>query len=84
MTKDEFIIKYGNRKVKFSGYYKYTFNYVAQTDDGLKITVSVGGNGDDIYRHEVFPDKEEFIHDLYPYSGQVNKDGVRVDEFYDY
>jgi hypothetical protein len=84
MTKDEFIIKYGSTKVKFSSYYKYTFSYAALTEDGLKITVGIGGNSDEIYRQEVMPDKEEYINDLDPYCGYVFKDNVQLEGFYDY
>jgi len=33
ITKEEFMNKYGNIKVKFNTYYKYTFNYKAELDN---------------------------------------------------
>jgi len=85
MTKKEFIEKYGNVKVKFSTYYKYTFTYVGELPNGGKISVDCGGNADDIYRYEVVPDMEESVSSIDPYCGTAyDKDGNVVDEFYDY
>lgn len=85
MTEEEFIEKYGDVKVKFSSYWKYTFNYTGSLPDGCKISVGYGGNADDIYRYEVVPDHEETVSSIYPYFGRVrDKDGKVIDEFYDY
>jgi hypothetical protein len=44
-----------------------------------------GANADDIYRFEVGADCEEIINSLEPYAGTAyDKDGKKVDEFYDY
>lgn len=84
MTQNEFLEKYGNVLVTFSSYYKYSFTYKGTLEDGSYIEVRVGGNSDDIYRFEVFADKEKTIDDLYPYSGQVFKDGKEIEEFFEY
>ena len=85
MTKEEFIEKYGEVKVKFSSYYKYTFNYIGTLPDGNVISVDCGGNADDIYRYEVVPDMEETISSIDPYAGSVrDKDYKVIDQFYDY
>ena len=85
MTREEFIEKYGDVKVKFSYYYKYTFNYTGSLPDGGKISVGFGGNSDDIYRCDVVPDREESVSFIYPYTGRViDKNGQVIDEFYDY
>jgi hypothetical protein len=84
MTKEEFIEKYGNILVKFTGYYKYTFTFGAELEDGSRLSVGYGGNADAIYRYEVSPDSQDLVQDIYPYEGSVHKDGVEVDSFYDY
>jgi hypothetical protein len=85
MTKKEFIEKYGNVKVKFSTYYKYTFTYVGELPNGGKISVGYGGNYDDIYRYDVSADYEETVNSIEPYCGTAyDKDGNVVDDFYDY
>jgi hypothetical protein len=83
MTKDEFITKYRDVKVTFASYYKYTFNFIATLPNGDKLVVSAGGDADDIYRWEVTTDPEPVIL-LDPYCGSVVRDGVTVEEFYDY
>jgi hypothetical protein len=85
MTKEEFIEKYGEVKVKFSSYYKYTFNYIGTLPDGNVISVDCGGNADYIYRYEVVPDMEESVSSIDPYAGRVrDKDYKVTDQFYDY
>ena len=85
MTRKEFYEKYGDVKVKYSSYYKYTFTYTGTLPDGGRISVDYGANADDIYRFEVGADCEEIINSLEPYAGTAyGKDGKLVDEFYDY
>ncbi len=87
MEKKEFIEKYGDVKVKFSSYYKYTFSFTGTLPNGDTIQVGVGGNADDIYKMEVGGDCEETIKSLDPVSGDVyHKDvkGPSYDSFYDY
>jgi hypothetical protein len=85
MTKDEFYEKYGDVKVKFSDYYKYTFTYTGNLPDGGRISVEYGGNADQIYRHDVGADCEETVSSIEPYAGHVyDKDGKEVEGFYDY
>ena len=85
MTSEEFYEKYGDVKVKFSGYYKYTFTYTGKLPDGVEIVVGYGGNADDIYRHNVGANCEETVSSIEPYCGTTyGKDGRVVDEFYNY
>lgn len=85
MTRKEFYEKYGEVKVKFSDYYKYTFTYTGELPDGGRISVGYGGNADQIYRHEVSADCEETMGSIGPYCGTAyDADGKVVDEFYDY
>jgi hypothetical protein len=85
MTRNEFYEKYGDVKVKFSGYYKYTFTYTGNLPDGGRISVDYGGNADQIYRHDVIADCKKTVYSLRPYAGSAyDKDGKEVDQFYDY
>jgi hypothetical protein len=85
MTKDDFMAKYGDVEVTFSSYYKYTFMYEAVLDNGHTLTVSIGGNADDIYRMDVANNETLSLYSLDPYAGEVTgSDGKIVDEFYDY
>jgi len=68
--------KYGNVKLKFSGYYKYSFSFTGKTDDGEEIYASIGGNADDIYRLPI--SSEETINSLEPNYIKVSKDGEKI------
>lgn len=50
ITHDEFIEKYADVRMTFSSYYKYEFTYIGQTDDGVKVSVTYGGDANQIYR----------------------------------
>ena len=50
ITHDEFIEKYADVRMTFSNYYKYGFTYVGQTDDGVNVSVTYGGETGQIYR----------------------------------
>ena len=83
MTKDEFYEKYGQVKVKFSSYYKYTFTFEGTLNDGGRIVIDVGGSSGEIYRFEVCAGLEETISSLEPYSGVVfSEDKREVESFY--
>ena len=85
MTRAEFYEKYGNVRVKFSSYYKYTFTYEATLPDGNRLTCGYGGNHDDIYRHDVSADWGETVGSLQPYKGSVyDWIGYEIESFYDY
>lgn len=84
MTKEEFIVKYGEVLVTFSSYYKFTFTYSGTLPDGKRLSVDVGGNSDDIYRDSVTAGQSVKIAHLYPYSGSVYDGTTEVESFYDY
>ena len=78
MTVKEFIAKYGDVKVKFNYYYKYTFTYAGTCENGNTIYVDVGGNSEDIYKLNVGT-KEVAIKNLGINYGIVSKDGVTLE-----
>lgn len=84
ITKDQFIEKYGDVLVEFSNYYKFTFTYIATLPDGASITVDMGGDSAEIYRHEVVPNLKTPIRSLDPYSGFVCMNGEMIESFYDF
>jgi len=86
MTNDEAAEKYGNTKLKFSKYYKYSFEYFGEAEDGAKIHTSFGGSSDDIYRHEV---EADYLEKLGNPEGNwmyvsIKKDGEKIYEYSDY
>ena len=83
MTIEEFIAKYGDVKVKFAYYYKYTFTYAGTCKDGNAIYVDVGGDSDDIYGLDVGTN-EVSIENLGIVCGRVSKDGVTLESFNSY
>lgn len=84
MTRTEFLNKYGDINVVFTDYYKYTFNYKFDFGDGSYLTVSVGGDPDEIYRESVVAGEECSVSSLYPYKGYLVKDNETTEGFYDY
>ncbi len=84
MTKTDFMEKYGDVKVKFCSYYKFTFTYEALLPDGKRLTCNYGGNSDDIYGLSVSPDVEETVNSVDPFSGSVFDNGKEIEDFYDY
>jgi hypothetical protein len=84
MTEQEFLNKYGDKKVKFESYYKYSFTFVTELDDGKTLCVYVGGHPDDIYKFSVSAGGEVTVNSLYPYSGSVYDDGTEIEMFDNY
>lgn len=81
LTSDEFYDKYGNVKVKFESYYKYTFTYRGVLENGNTIVIDCGGDSDTIYKHDVGVGVEVSITTLSPYYAAVfdkNKDLVEM------
>lgn len=72
MTYKEFIDKYGDEKVIFSEYYKYTFTF--KNKSGL--CICVGGCGDDIYRFDVVAGKEYSVGCLMPCSASLGGENL--------
>lgn len=83
LTREEANERYGNVPCKFSSYYKYTFHFCGEADDGARVELSVGGNADDIYRYDVTPNTHEVMSGAYAVS-IYDKGGEKLFESYDY
>lgn len=73
MTKEQIYEKYGDVKLKFSSYYKFSFGFTGTTEDGESVYASIGGDSDEIYRLDVDADKEETIKTLEPNFINITK-----------
>ena len=71
MTYREIIEKYGNVKVKFSKYYKYSFSFITTIPEGV-LHLTVGNCADDIYKLDVKADKEYTVKELEPNRVYLN------------
>jgi hypothetical protein len=71
MTRGEFYKKYGDVKLKFISYYKYSFTFGGRASDNKFVLVTVGGSSDDIYRLEVDVDTSYNMLELYPNTGEA-------------
>lgn len=78
MTKKEIYEKYGDVKLKFNYYYKYSFCFHGKTKDGTEVYASVGGDSDEVYRIEITAGKEETIGSLEPDSIQIYEGGKKI------
>ena len=72
MTYKEFINKYGDEKVMFYSYYKYTFKF--KSVNGL--VISVGGGSDTIYRFDVEEGREYCVRELATYSASLDDENL--------
>jgi len=61
MDIDEVIEKYGNVKLHFYRYYKYSFFYKGVADDGAVIILRYGGDSSEIYTHEIIIPLEDYM-----------------------
>ena len=69
MTYNEFIEKYGDKRVKFRSYYKFDFCFNAE---GEEFYVMVGSTADDIYRLSVDAKSDYSVYELEPYAANIN------------
>jgi hypothetical protein len=75
MNKDEVMAKYGDVPMTFTSYYKYSFSFAGQSEDGTFVSCSFGGDSDEIYRFEVTPDTTMFLKDGEWNYASITKDG---------
>ena len=53
MTAEQVNEKFKDVKVTFDSYYKFTFTFKGQSEDGFTLACLYGGSSDDIYRYDV-------------------------------
>ena len=80
MEWDEVLEKYGDVKVKFSSYYKYTFTFKGKTENNEEVICHVGWTPDDIYEVSV-DTKEITIRELDPDEVEINGKVVYTDRW---
>jgi len=81
LTEAEMYLMYGNCRVKFISYYKYTFFYKGFTPDGLELLCQYGGDAEEIYKERVHADEELSIKAVCPNVVKIY-DGKTLIEFY--
>jgi hypothetical protein len=81
MTREEIIEAYGNIRVKFSSYYKYTFYFRGETLSGLIISAWRGGDSDSIYKFEVDEGETYSLAELCPNNIEVRQNGILIAEY---
>ena len=82
LTEKEFLEVYGEAKVIFTSYYKYSFNFEGEFN-GKSIYVSVGENADDIYKFDVTAGKEYAVKELGMSYAKVKEGETIIAEFTD-
>jgi len=85
MIDKERIAEYNTVKLYFISYYKYTFYFKGETEDGKKIAISIGGIADNIYRFSVERDEPVYIEHSYPEIETIrvkDRDGSIIYEWY--
>jgi hypothetical protein len=60
MTVEQVNEKFKDVKVTFDSYYKFTFTFKGQSEDGYTLACLYGGSSDDIYRYDVNTDPVSF------------------------
>jgi hypothetical protein len=80
LNEKEFLEIYGEAKVVFTSYYKYSFSFRGEFN-GKSIYVSVGGNADDIYRIDIDADKEYAVKQLGISYAEVKEGETTIAEF---
>ena len=73
---------YGEAKVVFTSYYKYSFSFRGEFN-GKSIYVSMGGSADDIYRFDVDAGKEYAVKQLGMSYAEVKEGETTIAEFTD-
>lgn len=85
ITREEAEKLYNEVDVKFTNYYKYSFTFEGEANDGSKITTTFGGRAEDIYRYDLSHD-EEYTFDNCDewHSVNITKDGKTIFDWDDY
>ncbi len=81
MSKEEFLEKYGEVKVKFDFYFKYTFYFKGVLENGNSILCSFGGTSDNIFKFGI-SSEEISIADLNPIAAEIYKDNIVLADYF--
>lgn len=80
LTKQQFLKQYGEAKVFFAYYYKYSFSFIGEFK-GKKINISVGDDAENIYKIYVENNKEYKVKEFNISYGTVKENEVTIAEF---
>jgi hypothetical protein len=79
MTAEQVNEKFKDVKVTFDSYYKFTFTFKGQSEDGFTLACLYGGSSDDIYRYDVNTDPVSFGEcDQWSHVVVKDKDGNKI------
>ncbi len=81
LDKEQILERYGNVKLEFDSYYKYTFTFVGVAEDGAQVSASIGGDSRDIYRMEVSADCTKTLIGLGAECANVTLNGKQVGSY---
>jgi hypothetical protein len=87
LTEQEVTELYGNVRLKFKSYYKYSFTFGAVASDGALITARYGGNSDGIYRYELDAEIEVVLGEDFKsnwHGVSIYREGEEVFDWSDY
>ena len=84
ITEEKLLDLYGETKLKFVYYYKYSFMFAGITDSGEKVTAYVGGNINDIYKFEVNVGEDVKLIELGATTIFIEKDGEKIASWHDW
>ncbi len=78
MTEEEVYKKFQNKLLRFCKYYKYTFTFVSDTEDGYRMECKFGGTSEDIYRYSVSSTDEIRFRGFNEWSSVHVYDGTKL------
>ena len=81
LDKEQILERYGNVKLEFDSYYKYTFTFAGVAEDGAQVSASIGGDSRDIYRMEVSADCTDTLIGLGAECANVTLNGRQVGSY---
>jgi hypothetical protein len=74
---------YGSVPLYFGHYYKYAFTFYGVAEDGATVSITIGGNHDDIYRLEVNAIDILYLSDQQHHYANIIKDGIELYRYYE-
>jgi hypothetical protein len=84
LSTHDVIALYGSVPLYFGHYYKYSFTFSGAAEDGAIVSITIGGDHNDIYRLEVNAHDIMYFSDEQHYSASVVKDGIEIYRYYNW